>query len=432
MNAELAVVKGVSVTLNGGKKEMNSATIPIEWWLSEEIIKKNPKYILVFEQNEAEKDDVRGETNRGRRHVFNVSDAIAFMPVFSAGYHRLMVVVVSDDRSSAKKTANAYLREDDDENDRYCHYMDWDRAKNNTYDKEDEDLIASTVVEFEVPAELFAEKPRTKAGQLLWEWVNRWHRRGPRDECDYRRRMMIAFTVQPPLVILWWLLKHGIAGTAYAFGILIVSFLVFLCGFRPRPLVREMWRAFMFTRPREWDVTRFGESTEIEGSWQSTFRVWSLTKTKNDKGKIVHTATYMPIPPFVIVLAGGACFGLYNLVMKLIGGELSWFLPLVIGGAGFVLIVLFCIKVLPRFWSAVSRGIHKLDERIAARATEQRKEEKAVMQKWMLENITTAKQTEAVRLDQLPVPPDLKGKLVQRFKVGYWALKGKVCRPFAR
>lgn len=432
MNTEFAVTRGISVTLNGGKKEMNSATIPIEWWLSEEVIKKNPKYILVFEQNEMEKDDVRGETNRGRRHVFNASDAVAFMPVFSAGYHRVMVVVISDDRSSAKKTANSYLREDEDKIDCYRYHMGWENARNNACDKDDDAFIASTVVEFEVPAELFAEKPRTKAGQLLWEWVNRWHSRGPRDECDYRRRMMIAFTIQPPLVIFWWLLKHGIVGVLHALGIFILSFLVFLCGFRPRPLLREMWRAFMFTRVREWDVTRFGESTEIEGSWQSTFRVWSLTKTTNDKGKIVHTATYMPVAPFVIVLAGGACFGLYSLVVKLIGGELKWFFPGMIGAAVSVLIVLFFAKVFPYFVSTASHGINMLGKRLAESSDEQRKEKDIAMQKWMLENITIAKRTDTVRLDQLPIPPDMKGRVVQKFRVGYWALKVKVCRPFAR
>lgn len=431
MNTELAVVRGISVTLNGGKREMNSATIPIEWWLSEEVIKKDPKYILIFEQNETEKDNVRGETNRGRRYVFNASDAVAFMPVFSAGYHRVMVVVVSDSHSSAKKTANRYLREDEDVFHRYCHYMDWENAKNNTYDKEEEDFIASAVVEFEVPAELFAEKPRSKAGQVMWNWVNRWHTRGPRDECDYRRRMMIAFTVQPPLVMLGLLLKHGIAGTVYALGILILSLLVFLCGFRPRPLLREMWRAFMFTRVREWDVTRYGENTEIEGVRQSTFRVWSLAKTTNDKGKIVHTATRMPVAPFVLVLAGGACFGLYSLVMKLVGGELQWFFPLMIGGTIFVLTVLFFVKIFPRFWKVSSDGVIALDERVWDWVAEQRKKEKVVMQKWMLENITIAKQTDSVRLDQLPAPLDLKRKLVQRFRVGYWALKVKVCKPFA-
>lgn len=431
MNTELAVAKGISVTLNGGKKEMNSATIPIEWWLSEEVIKKNPKYILIFEQNKREKDDVRGNTNRGRRHVFNASDAVAFMPVFSAGYHRVMVVVVSDERSSAKETANLYLRENEHEVDQYYSHMDWEDAKDNACDKRDDAFIASTVVEFEVPADLFAEKPRSKAGQLMWNWVNRWHTRGPRDECDYRSRMMIAFTVQPPLVILWCLLKNGIVGTVYALGILILSFLTFLCGFRPRPLLREMWRAFTFTRVREWDVTRYGGATEIEGGWQSTCRVWSLTKTTNDKGKIVHTAIYMPVVPLVVVLAGGACFGLYSLVMKLVGGELQWFFPLMIGGTIFVLTTLFFVKIFPLFWKVVSGGIHKLDERIGDWATEQKKEEKAVMQKWMLENITVAKQTDSVRLDQLPIPPDLKGRLVQRFRVGYWALKVKVCKPFA-
>lgn len=431
MSVKELVITGISVALNGGKKEMNSATIPIEWWLSEDIIRKNPKYILVFEQNKAEKDDVRGETNRGRRYVFNASDAVAFMPVFSAGYHRVMVVAVSDFYFPAKQLVNRCLQEDEYKEDHFRLHIDWNLAKDNTLEREVPSFITATVVEFEVPAELFAEKPRTKAGQFLWQWVNRWHSRGPRDECDYRRRMMIAFTIQPPLVAVWLLLKHGLAGTAYALAILILSFLVFLCGFRPRPLLREMWRAFMFTRVREWDVMRYGEMTEIEGSWESTFRVWSLTKTTNDKGKVVHRATRMPVAPIVIVLAVGACVGLYQLVMSMIGGKLNWFLPFMIGGSGFIVTVLFFVKIFPRLWRVTSQGVDTLRKRFTEGSDEQKKEKEVAAQQWMLKNLILAKRTDAVHLDRLPIPTDLKGRVVQRFRVGYWALKVKVCKPFA-
>lgn len=427
----VVTVTGISVTLNGGKREMNSATIPIEWWLSEEVIKKNPKYILIFEQNKAEKDDVRGSTKCGRRHVFNASDAVAFMPVFSAGYHRVMVVVVSDIRSSAKKTANGYLREDEDEIDHYRFHMDWERAKDNACEKEDDAFIASTVVEFEVPAELFAEKPRSKAGQLIWNWVNRWHTRGPRDECDYRRRKMLAFTLQPPLVATGLLLKHGIGGAAYALYILLASFATFFVGFRPRPIFKEMWRAFTFTRYREWDVRRYGSHSVIDGRhWESTYRVWSLIETTR-AGKYIQEATYMPVAPFVVVLAGGIGIGMYYLINGLISGWLAGLLPYAIGIVCFVAIVLFAKVVSPYFHKTVSKGIQKLKENAEKEALVQKKTRQDIEQKWMLENLSLSKQTDAVHLDRLPIPLDLRERVVQRFRVGYWTLKAKVCKPFA-
>jgi len=70
---------GIDVTLNGGKKEMNSATIPIEWWLSKEVIETDPHYIIFFEQNQGEKNHGYRNGECGRRYACKVTDAFKYI-----------------------------------------------------------------------------------------------------------------------------------------------------------------------------------------------------------------------------------------------------------------------------------------------------------------------------------------------------------------
>lgn len=55
-----------------------------------------------------------------------------------------------------------------------------------------------------------------------WEtaWVNHWFRQAPIDECDYRKRRLWAYSVQPPVMLLNWLFR------------LVVTVVALLAGFR--------------------------------------------------------------------------------------------------------------------------------------------------------------------------------------------------------
>ena len=246
-NKEPEETKGISVALNDGKKEMNSATIPIEWWFSREVIEKDPRHVLFFEQNKGEKESFHNSV-RGRRYACEVGDAFKFLQLFSPGYHRLMVVVISGTGDKAEKRLDRYLRK---ENEYYSTSLDWTDTRNNELHEYGGDLIAATVEEFLVPQELFAKKPETKLGRMVWKWTNLLFEDEPRDRCHYRKRKALAFTLQPFMVLVYLLAVYAIGGTFYALYILLASFSVFLIGFRPCPILKEMYRAFTFTRYKE-------------------------------------------------------------------------------------------------------------------------------------------------------------------------------------
>lgn len=426
MNVKEGVTTNISVVLNGGRKEMNSATIPIKWWLSEEVIKKAPKYILIFEQDEEEKNDLNDAMYRGRRYLCKVSDAFKFISVFSPGYHRIMVLAIQD-ISHSSVTAGDYLKKE--RNGSFVFDLDWEKAERGGCGMRFY-ISAATVVEFEIPEELFAKKPETKASQFVWKWANKWYDDDPQDECDYRRRKMFAL----PLMAAWLLLKHGIGGTVHALYVLLASFATFFFGFRPRPIFREMWRAFTFKRYGEWDVSRYGCNFYWGGRTISAYRVWDATQIKKDDG-YVRGIKYMPVAPFVAALISGAGVGAYYLVYlvrSLISGRLAGLLPYAIGIACIIIVVLLSKAISPYFRKAVSKGIRKLKENAEKEAFVQKKTRQDMEQKWMLKNLALSQKTEAVHLDRLPTPPDLRGKVVQRFYVSYWTLKAKVCRPFAK
>ncbi len=65
---------------------------------------------------------------------------------------------------------------------------------------------ASSTLDVIVPAGVFAKPPPA------WEtaWVNHWFRNAPIDECDYRKRRLWAYSVQPPVMLVNWLIRLAV------------------------------------------------------------------------------------------------------------------------------------------------------------------------------------------------------------------------------
>ena len=59
-------------------------------------------------------------------------------------------------------------------------------------------------VEVTVSPEYFAKEPP----EWLKSWANLWHEFPAADQCQLRRRMLVALTVQPPVVALWLILRQ--------------------------------------------------------------------------------------------------------------------------------------------------------------------------------------------------------------------------------
>ena len=399
---------GIEVILNGGKEEMNSATIPIEWWFSKEVIDREPKYILIFEQSKEEKERDFGKNDSyGRRYICKVSDAIKFLQIFSPGYHRVMVVVLGG--SSAEYDAKHYLGHND--YDYYRTSINWENAKDNTL-KNMRSIMGSTVEEFEVPEELFGKKPKTKLGKLMWKWANLWFKKNPRDECEYRKRKIVAFTIQPPLTILWWLIKYGIGGILNALYVLLASLVILFVGFRPKPILKEMWQAFIFQRDAEWDVKRFED-------WQTerdtAYRLWSRKETKDKDDKLKYEYKYMPITPLYVAL-GLSIIGCLIYVVSINVLSLAALLVIIVTTTVLVYLSILTYK---KVKSAISTEAKRKEENRRKRFKD-----------WLLKNFELSNKTDEIYFDRLPTPLTFRQRAIQKFRVSFWTLKAKVCKPY--
>lgn len=72
-----------------------------------------------------------------------------------------------------------------------------------------------------VAPEFFAKKPP----EWLRRWTNWWFETGPRDQCQFRRRCILAFTIQPPIALFWFI-------GSFLVRLASASFLFFFLGSR--------------------------------------------------------------------------------------------------------------------------------------------------------------------------------------------------------
>lgn len=92
-------------------------------------------------------------------------------------------------------------------------------------DAYENDIIAISSLEIDVPREVFAEEPPE------WEkkWVNRWYEERPRDQCEYRERRIFAYTLQLFFVAIF-LCVTAVIFLIYGFFALLFGFYKFSRG----------------------------------------------------------------------------------------------------------------------------------------------------------------------------------------------------------
>jgi hypothetical protein len=94
----------------------------------------------------------------------------------------------------------------------------------------DLNIVALTSVSITVARELFAPEPPA------WEkhWVNLWFgRTRPHNQCDYRHRRLVAYTIQPPCMFAWVILNYIVFGICALISVLLGRFDLSWGKFRP-------------------------------------------------------------------------------------------------------------------------------------------------------------------------------------------------------
>jgi hypothetical protein len=242
----------------------------------------------------------------------------------------------------------------------------------------------SVPIEVNVPAGAFAKEPPK------WEkiWVNHWFRSKPQDQCDYRRRRLLAYTVQPLVMLL---------------DIVVVR-TMFL-------LLPTLWLSRGMTLQTHLHPLRNGVS-EIPDLFKGGSWVIPHLPEDNDKSGVNLTFSYlfrkfwkMPLMPAVFL----PLWFFHHFHM------LGWVLAIVVAVIAVVCLVLFCATG-GATW--VFESIHKWLT------------EKPAVSPWYLEHdeieaiVCTPERKAFTSVRSLPAK---HRTIYLRFQ----DLKAKVCRPFS-
>ena len=299
--------ESMKVVLNGGNYQLDDATIPFRIGFSQEVADKKPSHILVLDVTIAfDRNGIRHESdNISERSLFKM-EPVQYLQLKEPGEHHLIFILLND--MDNKKRQHLLEKQ-------YAGY------ENKLYFEsiqslELNDQVAYCEAIISVPEEFFAKKPETAFGKAIWSWTNAWYRLKPVDQCEYRKRKIVAFTIKPILWVIGLLLRLLIASVYTAFSF-VVRCLGLIFGYQAVsffPNFRKTWWEFLviYSRTEFEDFLEkdywFGDvlkNTERNLNFRSS-EDWYPQKTLFFFGKQVH----YPISLFAL-FAYAVGFGIY-------------------------------------------------------------------------------------------------------------------------
>ncbi len=275
----------VKVVLNGGHKELDDATIPFTLAMHEVIAEKQPTHVLVIDipfdlyakssLNEDRNDPLRTVKRDmkyiGERKIYELSK-IDFLQFHKPGKHNLIFVLFSDIDKEQKK---AILQK---------------RSLRVQYENDiniqdiEEGYLGQNMVGYceeliEIPEQFFAIVPKSGFKKGWWKWINRWFDTDPIDECEFRKRAIVALTIQPVVWFIGFLLRLTY-GTIISVFAVVIKYVLYLSGQQTIYIFKNIgaiYVKFIFSYPniKTAKITSFGFWEDAE---QPTYKYYSIGK----------------------------------------------------------------------------------------------------------------------------------------------------------
>lgn len=411
---------GISIIVNGGKDTLESATIPIEWRLSDALIAKRPQYIVICDHDiSQEAFEEKERYHFGRRYIVRVSEFAKYLQLFRAGNHHLVFIVLCGDKKLAQQSAESYIAPMNNglgggyEAPINSSFIERGWSKTNK-----PNLSAYAVaINVELPEGLLEAKPKTPFGKFVWNWSNRYFERGPADECAYRKRKWFAFI--PTLVS--FLIGRTITGIFLTLYTLLFWLLVAFIGFLPKNPITKIKNAWMNLSAFSWKMV--------------ACKYWRRYKDAgvNKKTGKWEKAKHIPIclTPCIALFLIWLPFHMFHLFRRYPGEMLRAAI-----GTAIVLVIFLIVFGITRFIESKFANAIKsgMSDFCASRRDEVRE--------WWRERPKHADERlvaklSAISMTNLPVPEKVdiqqvikKASTPIKFKLGFWVAKSKVCRPF--
>lgn len=266
--------------------------------------------------------------------------------------------------------------------------------------------LARAEVKVVVEKEFFAKEPPA----WLKAWVNFWFEGQPRDECHFRKRAIVAFTIQPLVVVPYYLIKSAVC---FLVALFFVSLTARKINFRP---IIEPWQH----NPRD------------------------VYEDSLDEDPVFFRLLLWPLVPLLLLAESGMIWFVYGVIQKKLAAMpmlalLKWLGIVVAGEYGLMFLVLLLIFAAKAFDRWV---IEKLAERLVKRVTAPQKQPAAKkprparpnramvrQQRWLAEFET--RYTPLVCNGDLTPSLNALPKERQSLTLKFLDLKARVCKPFA-
>jgi hypothetical protein len=477
----------VKIVLNGGSTILDSATVPIAFGFNQKIIEKNPTHVLVLDFSEKQTNELeRGWSSAAQRRLFNLRQPINFIEFLSSGRHHLIFwfLKFDSDHQMERFEKNLLSR-------RYSSYAEDIELREPAVFFEDcpGEFIYSARKIVEIPKIFFAQKPKSKIGKQVYAWSNRWFRTKPIDQCDYRRRRILAFTLQPIAWLLGFVFRL-LGVLIMSSVILVVSLLVFIFGGTYTGDILKtlggLWYKFLIIYPSNTWETALSDAGEVFKSRSYYGYRVIYWKRKIHTFFTPFSLFFMLVVQLMLFIGCLTLFQADEISLKLAGYPLIYlFYTLVnfprfkkdnqkfkartkkimssifkavitinllavviasgvhIGEIPIWLLIdigigIFCLSlcfVLVKVFGKIVNPLREIIRKRRAKKTERNKINKPVVKED--EYLTYLKV--AYNINQVPNSINLKkipraytnfNQIVQKFKVSYWGTKAKVCKPF--
>ena len=345
----------------GGEKGIDNADVPVRWCITPEFVKQmdedgiaDPHILLVSV------DPKKGEMERV---LVPVSAIMTWVRFYRSGEMKLFGWIVDGSAGRKKlnkdfiaKTRGSYETDLIDEDYEVYTNEETDDRETHWFYKAVDDISRTYIGTEEtvnIPSTVFGKEPRPA---LKW-YVNLWHRNRLNDQCHFRQRAALAFTLKPFGILIY-------SFFAILFRGLFASFIA-LSGWPQNIEWKYIWRPFKYTNLMFLKTDGEDAFDPNCTEWWATQR-FMLFRTNKEGNRIPHFVMlpFTPIISIVIFVAVYYCTGLIENAAIETGKVLILLTMLLLFASVLVEIVTFLAHDLP---SVVYTGWHKVDMAIADR-----------------------------------------------------------------
>lgn len=202
----------VRAVLNGGHTDLDDATVPFTLVFDKSVAQMKPTHVLVITLPYSSYETVPDNTeeteiplnyyvaNGGERQIFELSK-VDFLQFHRPGKQNVIFILISNlDKESSKEILK--------KRDLGQYYENSIRLSSIPCNFISGINIAGYYEEIvDVPKEFFSIIPETGFAKVWWNWVNRWHKSNPVDQCQYRERLAISVTIKPAAWLIGFILR---------------------------------------------------------------------------------------------------------------------------------------------------------------------------------------------------------------------------------